>query len=376
MQRYLDHNASSPILPCALEAWKEAALSTPGNPSSMHWAGRQARRILDDARDTLAKHFAVESGAVIFTSGGTEANNLCLAGVLQKRSGTMVVSSTEHPSVLNTATALCQQQQRPLILLKVNGQGQIDAEDANAKINTKTAMVSIMLANNESGVIQPVADVGKHCRALGVPFHVDAVQAVGKIPVSLALLEADFVSCSAHKVGGAKGTGALVQRRGSPLAPWMHGGGQERKRRSGTENIAGAAAFAAALEQCDFSACASLRDSFEQLLLQAMPDISIHGKQVERLPNTSLFSVPGMDGETLLMQLDLAGFAVASGSACSSGKREPSHVLRAMGVSTALARASLRVSFGPEHTTDDATALVQALLRVRILLQKMAGFSR
>ncbi|MDQ6975688.1 MAG: cysteine desulfurase family protein [Mariprofundaceae bacterium] len=373
MQRYLDHNASSPILPCALKAWQEAAVNASGNPSSMHWAGRQARRVLDDARDVLADYFSVESGAVVFTSGGTEANNLCLAGVLGKRTGAMCISSTEHPSVLNTATALCKQQQRPLVLLKVNQHGQIDPDDVCAQINAETAMVSIMLANNESGVVNSLADVGAYCRSLGVPFHVDAVQALGKIPVSFNGVKADFLSCSAHKVGGAKGTGALIQRRGVLLETWMHGGGQERKRRSGTENIAGAVAFAAALNQCDFSACTALRDHFEQVLLTAMPDIVVHGAAATRLPNTSFFSVPNMDGETLLMQLDLAGFAVGSGSACSSGKREPSHVLRAMGVSNPLARSSLRISFGAEHTTEDALALVAALLRVRRLLQKMAG---
>jgi len=373
LQRYLDHNASSPMLACAIEAWQQAALHAAGNPSSMHWAGRQARRVLDDARDEIADYFAIESSAIIFTSGGTEANNLCLAGVLAKRTGAMCIASTEHPSILTTATALCAQQQRALTVLKVNQHGQIDPDDVCAQINKDTALVSIMLANNESGVIHPLASVGAHCRSLGVPFHVDAVQAVGKIPVSLNTLNADFLSCSAHKVGGAKGTGVLIQRRGMPLNTWMHGGGQERKRRSGTENIAGAAAFAAALKACDFTTCAPLRDHFEQLLLTAMPDVMIHGATVERLPNTSFFSVPNMDGETLLMQLDLAGFAVASGSACSSGKREPSHVLRAMGISTALARSSLRISFGTEHSNDDAQALVEALLQVRTLLQKMAG---
>ncbi len=361
------------MLACALEAWQEAALHASGNPSSMHWAGRQARRALDDARDSLADYFAVESSAIIFTSGGTEANNLCLAGVLAKRTGAMCIASTEHPSVLTTATALCMQQQRPLVEFKVNQHGQIDPDDVCAQINADTAMVSIMLANNESGVIHSLASIGAHCRSLGVPFHVDAVQALGKIPVSINTLQADFLSCSAHKVGGAKGTGALIQRRGMSLDTWMHGGGQERKRRSGTENIAGAAAFSAALKVCDFSICASLRNHFEQLLLAAMPDVTLHGATVERLPNTSFFSVPNMDGETLLMQLDLAGFAVASGSACSSGKREPSHVLRAMGVSIALARSSLRISFGTEHTTDDAKALVEALVHIRTLLQKMAG---
>lgn len=373
MQRYLDHNASSPILTVAVEAWTKAATATPGNPSSMHWAGRDARRILDDARDKLASFFSIESSAVIFTSGGTEANNLCLAGVLENRTGPLLISSIEHPSILQTAQILCSQQGRVCTLLAVDADGRVCAEKVCAQITKETAMVSVMLANNETGVIQPVTEIGAHCRALGVPFHVDAVQALGKIDFSMDTLNADFVSVSAHKIGGAKGSGALIQRRGARLAAWMHGGGQERKRRSGTENIAGAAAFAAALGQCDFSSCSTVRDAFEQSLLQTMPDVIIYGQHAPRLANTSLFTVPGMDGETLLMQLDLSGFAVASGSACSSGKREASHVLQAMGVSQLLARGSLRISFAPEHTEEDGDALVQTLLKVRQLLQKMSG---
>ncbi len=374
LKSYLDHNASSPMLPQAIEAWQRAAV-VPGNPSSMHWAGRQARRLLDDARDVIAQHLEVESSAVIFTSGGTEANNLCLAGVLTGNRGKVVISAIEHPSVLNTAKALCAHQQCELVLIAADTQGVIDADKMCAAIDADTVLVSLMLANNETGVIQPVAAVGAHCRQLGVPFHVDAVQGLGKLAVTLEALQADFLTASGHKIGGSKGTGVLVQRRGSRLSGWMHGGGQERKRRSGTENVAGAASFAAALQYCDFSACQNVRDYFESLLITQMPDVVIHGQQASRLGNTSCFSVPGMDGETLLMQLDLAGFAVASGSACSSGKREPSHVLRAMGVDDTLARASLRVSFGPEHDKNDAEALLQSLLHTRKVLQRMAAGS-
>ena len=372
LKSYLDHNASSPMLPQAIEAWQRAAV-VPGNPSSMHWAGREARRLLDDARDVIAGHLEVESSAVVFTSGGTEANNLCLAGVLAGNRGKVVISAIEHPSVLNTAKALCAYNQCELVLVAADAQGMIDADKMCAAIDADTVLVSLMLANNETGVIQPVAAVGAYCRQLGIPFHVDAVQGLGKLTVTPEALRADFLTASGHKIGGSKGTGVLVQRRGARLAGWMHGGGQERRRRSGTENIAGAASFAAALQYCDFSGCQAVRDYFESLLMAQMPDVVIHGQQAPRLGNTSCFSVPGMDGETLLMQLDLAGFAVASGSACSSGKREPSHVLRAMGVSETLARASLRVSFGPEHGRQDAGALLQSLLHTREVLQRMAA---
>ncbi len=362
------------MLPEAIDAWRQAA-SLPGNPSSMHWAGRAARRALDDARDDIAERLGVESSALIFTSGGTEANNLCLAGLLAERAGAIVVSAVEHPSVLRAAEALARTYRRPLVHLPVDAQGCVDPEEACRRIDADTALVSVMLANNESGVVQPVEAIGAHCRRLGVPFHVDAVQALGKLSFTMERLQADFLSCSAHKIGGGKGVGLLVQRRGLHLAPWMHGGGQERGRRAGTENIAGAVAFATALRHCDFSSTQVVRDRFESSLQRHMPDVTIYGAQAQRLPNTSLFSVPGMDGETLLMQLDLAGFAVASGSACSSGKREPSHVLRAMGVSKSLARASLRVSFGPEHRESDAEALLAALIQVRERLREMAGYS-
>jgi len=377
MNRYFDYNATCPMLDAALTAMCDASQHASGNPSSMHWAGRAARRVLDDARDQLARYFGVESGSLIITSGGSEANNMAIYGVLAKApQGRVVTSAIEHPSVLQTMERWCERLGHALCVVRPNAEGLVEADQFCAVLNESTqpvVLASLMWANNETGVIQPVQAVANVCRERKIPFLVDGVQALGKLPTDVAGLGADFVSFSAHKMGGPKGVGLLYVRRGAALEPWLLGGGQERGRRSGTENVPAVAGFAAALGQLDYTQAAAVRDDFEQQLKQSMGDVRVHGEGVARVGNTSMFTVPGMDGETLLMQLDLAGFAVASGSACSSGKREPSHVLRAMGVDERAARSSLRVSFGVEHTREDAGALVKELVRIRTLLKKMAG---
>lgn len=374
MQRYLDYNATCPTLDVALEAMHDAATHASGNPSSMHWAGRSARRVLDDARDKIARYLNVESGCLVFTSGGTEANNMAIFGCLSAaKKGKVVVSAIEHPSVLQTITYWCERLGHELCLVRPQKNGQMDADTFCAQLDERTVMACMMWANNESGVIQPVQHVVEVCKKSSIPVLVDAVQALGKTSVDVSALGADFISFSAHKIGGPKGVGVLAVRRGSQLETWALGGGQERGRRSGTENVPGVAGFAAALGVLHYADTQVVRDGFEKKILASMPDVTIHGSDVERVANTSMFTVPGMDGETLLMQLDLAGFAVASGSACSSGKREPSHVLQAMGVNDRAARSSLRVSFGVEHTASDAEALVDELVRIRSLLKHMAG---
>jgi len=374
LQRYLDYNATCPTLDVALEAMHEAATHASGNPSSMHWAGRSARRALDDARDKIAHHLNVESGSLVFTSGGTEANNMAIFGCLSiVKKGKVVVSAIEHPSVLQTIGYWCERLGHELCLVRPQKNGQVDVDVFCTELNESTVMACLMWANNESGVVQPVQQVVQACKKLSIPVLVDAVQALGKMQVDVSALGADFTSFSAHKIGGPKGVGVLVIRRGVQCETWALGGGQERGRRSGTENVPAVAGFAAALGVLNYTDTETVRDGFEEKLLANMPDVMIHGADVERVANTSMFTVPGMDGETLLMQLDLAGFAVASGSACSSGKREASHVLQAMGVDERAARSSLRVSFGIEHTKDDADALVDELVRIRGLLKHMAG---
>lgn len=374
MQRYLDYNATCPVIDQSLKAATDAAQNAPGNPSSLHWAGRAARKILDDARDTLASYLNVESGSVVFTSGGTESNNMAIDGWLAtQQPGKVVVSAIEHPSVLEPLKAWAGKPGWEVVFVRPEKGGAVDSDKFCAQIDNETRLACLMLANNETGVIQPVQEVADHCMSKGVPFLVDAVQGLGKMQFDLKAIDADFVSLSAHKIGGMKGVGALIVKKGKKLEPLLKGGGQERKRRSGTENVPGAAAFAAALGVLEFADCAEVRNGFEAALQAALPDVVFFGQQGERVGNTTMFSMPDLDGETLLMQLDLAGFAVASGSACSSGKRDASHVLLAMGVSDQQARSSLRISFGPDHTSDDAEALVEALVKIRERLRMMAG---
>ncbi|MDQ6950663.1 MAG: cysteine desulfurase family protein [Mariprofundales bacterium] len=373
-QRYFDFNATCPMLPVAIEAYSDCARQCGGNPSSMHWAGREARRALDDARDVVATYFGVESGAVVFTSGGTESNNLALSGWLARQAPGKVISSMiEHPSVLRPLERWDQRDGWQVTLLRPNHDGVIAASKVAAALDEGVRLVSIMAANNETGVIQPLGEIAALCQQAGVALHVDGVQALGKLEVKKLAAEADFLSFSGHKIGGARGVGGLLVKRGRQLQEQEPGGGQERKRRSGTENVAGICSLAAALGVIDFVAMAPLRDLFENSLLAALPDAVVIGVDAPRTPNTSLFSIPGLEGETVLMQLDLAGFAVASGSACSSGQRRPSHVLMAMGLSPAQARGSIRVSFGSEHDGSDVEALVAALVQVRVRLQAMGG---
>ena len=375
MKRYLDHNATCPPVPVAIEAVAEAAVNAPGNPSSLHWAGRAARCIVDDARDRLAASLGCESGSVVFTSGGTESNNIAIHSTLSTlSSGRVVTTAIEHPAVLEPLARL-EKNGFEIVRVRPDRSGVIPAEKMIEAITPDTNMVCMMLVNNESGAVQPVEAVATHCRKLAIPMLVDAVQALGKCSFRFSELDVDYVSLSAHKIGGPKGIGALLVRRGVKVSELAPGGGQERKRRSGTENVPGIAGFAAALDAIDFSAFAAIRDGFESRLKCTLPEAEIIAADALRTPNTSLILLPGMDGETLLMQLDLAGFAVASGSACSSGKRSASHVLLAMGFSDARARSSIRVSFGPGNSQEDAEALVIALQQCRNRLRKMAGIA-
>jgi cysteine desulfurase len=374
VHRYLDYNATCPATDEAVQAVAETSKNSLGNPSSLHWAGRAARKILDDSRDELAKYIHTEAGSIVFTSGGTEANNMAIHGWLAtQESGKIVVSSIEHPSVLQPLEKWSKKSGWEVICIRPGKDGVVDVDTFCSHIDTDTRLVCLMMANNETGTVQPVAEIANYCREHGVAMLVDAVQALGKMSLDVGKLDVDFVSLSAHKIGGPKGVGALVMKRGRKPEAYLQGGGQERKRRSGTENVPGAAGFAASLGVVDFSACEKVRDGFEASLQASLPDAVIFGGESERLGNTSMFSMPGLDGETLLMQLDLAGFAVASGSACSSGKRDASHVLLAMGISEQQARSSIRVSFGPGHSVEDAEALVGALANIRKRLKMMAG---
>lgn len=359
---YCDYNATAPLRREAREVMN-FVMEVQANPSSVHGAGRNARRIIERARTSIASFIGGRSEDLVFTSGGTEANSLALNGALAKISnGVLLYSDLEHPAVRDIALA----GKYPAQSINVTVSGQLDLEHLSAVLaeldNDQTPFLTIMLANNETGVIQPVAEAARLVREHDGYTHTDAVQAVGKLPVNVGLLGVDYLSMSAHKFGGPQGVGALWFRAGAPLLPQLIGGGQERSLRSGTENLIGIAGFEAALIACDLAddvqKIKSCRDALEAELDD--PHIIFFGQDQARLPGTSCFALEGFKGETQVMAMDLAGFAVSSGSACSSGKVKSSEVLAAMGVSDSLRACALRVSFGYDSDPMEAVALAAA----------------
>lgn len=358
---YLDHNATSPLRPEARAAML-AAIDAAGNASSVHAEGRKARALIDEARETVAAALGCRSDMVVFTSGGTEANNLAIKGARGIRR--LVVSAVEHPSVLESAAAM----PVPIDAVPVSGDGLIDvaALDRLLAVGPAPVLVSVMLANNETGVVMPLSKVVETAKRHGALVHTDAVQALGKIPVRWPLLGVDMMTISAHKLGGPQGAGALVVRDGLELEPLLHGGGQELRRRAGTENAAAIAGFAAAVRAATEEpvGLTELRDSLECELEAAAPDVTIFGAGLQRLPNTSCFALAGLAAETALIAFDLDGVAVSSGSACSSGKVGRSHVLKAMGVAPELVEGAIRVSLGWNSRPADVAHFIVAWRRI------------
>ena len=349
---YLDYNATAPIKPEVVTAVSETMMLA-GNPSSVHGFGRDVRKRIEDAREQIAALIGCSPPELVFTAGGTEANNTALSGAGRR---VLIVSAIEHPAVLRTAEAVAEEH----IVLPVDGEGLLDMASLDKALaaHGPEALVSVMLANNETGVIQPVAEIAARATAAGALVHCDAVQAPGRIPVSFAGLGVDMMSIAAHKFAGPKGIGALVVRSGLEIAPLIHGGGQERGLRGGTENAAGIVGFgtAAQLAQGDLARAgeiAALRDRMESRLRETEPDVVIFSEGASRLPNTSCLTMPGVQSETQVMGLDLAGVAVSAGSACSSGKVEPSHVLRALGAADAVGGCAIRVSMGWATTEEE-----------------------
>lgn len=346
---YLDYNAGAPTRPVVVEA-VSAALGIGGNPSSVHRNGRLARRVIEDAREAVGALVAADPADVIFTSGGTEANNLALLGAV--RGGLvrrLVISAVEHDAVRVAAHAAGV----AVAILPVDGHGVVDlaALDSLLAAGEGRALVSVMLVNNETGVIQPVAQVAEIARRHGALVHTDAIQAAGKLALDVTVLGVDLLSLSAHKLGGPAGVGALVKRAGLELQPLSFGGGQEYGRRPGTENLAGIAGFGAAAlagveDLPQVARIAALRDVLETRLAASLPDARVFGAGAPRVANTSCIGLGGIPAETQVMALDLAGVLVGAGSACSSGKVRPSPVLTAMGESEATARCAIRVSLG------------------------------
>ncbi len=362
---YLDHNATTPVDASVLDAMLPALRQQFGNASSTHWFGQHARALLERARGDVADLIGATPQEIVFTGSGTEADNLALRGVAAgaraKRRG-IVYSGIEHHAVMNTAQALAKEGY-PVEVARVLPDGRVDLDDLASKLSDGTALVCLMLANNETGAVQPVADAARLAHEHGALLHCDAVQGAGKIPIEVEALGADLLALSAHKFYGPKGVGALYVRRGTPMKALIRGGGQERNRRAGTENVAGVAglgrAAVLAREAAGSPTVNGLRDALEARLL-ALPGANVNGTG-ERIGNTTNVSFDGADAEGLVMALDLEGVAVSTGAACAAGAIEPSHVLRAMGMRPGLIQGSLRFSLGRSTTAAEIERAVEAV---------------
>lgn len=373
---YLDNAATTPIDPEVVEAMMPFLTSKFGNASSIHFFGQETRAAVDKARQQVAGLLNARPAEIVFTSGGTEANNLAIRGLIEARSSRatvphIITSAIEHPSVMNVCEGLEKTGVR-VTRLPVYDDGIVRVEDVRAAICDDTMMVSIMTANNEIGTIQPVVEIGKliaELRTFGkkIGFHTDAVQAAGKIPIDVEEIGCDLLTISAHKLYAPKGVGALYIRRGTRLHPQNLGGRQERALRGGTESVPLIAAFGKAAElaeerlSTDAKQMGSVRDEFESRVLERIDKASLNGSRERRLPNISNISFSGVEGEGLLINLDMQGIAVSTGSACSSGSLEPSPVIRALGGNEDLARSAIRFSFGRENSMKDVERLLEVL---------------
>jgi len=366
---YLDAAATAPVREDVLQTIAPLLTRDFGNPSSSHGAGETAARALDYARRTAAGVLGCRPGEIVFTSGGTEADNLAVKGwaLAAPRGRHLVSSAVEHPAVLESLDFLRRVHGFRVTLVPVDAEGRADPEAFRAAVTAETTLCTLMYANNEVGTVQPVAEVGAHCRALGVPFHTDAVQAAGWLPLDVGALGVDAMSISGHKLGAPKGSGLLYVRGSLPLEPLLHGGGQERGRRSGTENVAGAVALAVALArgEAERSEAAErigrYRDHLVRRVLAEVPEAVLTGHPEQRLPGHASFCFPGTSGESVLLELERAGVQCSSGSACAAGRDEPSPVLTAMGYGPDVAGTAVRFSF-PRSVTEAEAALAASVV--------------
>lgn len=363
---YFDHNATTPLAPEVLETMVSCLGQVYGNASSIHHFGQGAKQRLETARRQVASLIRANAAEIVFTAGGTEADNLAVFGVA-RGSKHVVTTSIEHPAVLMAARQL-EREGTAVTRVRAGASGVVNPDDVRRALRPDTALVSIMHANNELGTLQPLAEISRITREAGVPLHADGVQALGKVPVDVDALGVDLYSVSAHKIYGPKGVGALYVRKGIRLSPILFGGHHERDRRPGTENVAGIAAFGAAAEVAgrnlvtDMERLGALRDRFENAALERIPASGINGSRWNRVPNTTNLYFDGIDGEAMVIALDLRGFAVSTGAACSSGAIAPSHVLTAIGLADDRARASMRFSLGRSNTAEQVDALAEAVL--------------
>lgn len=370
---YLDHNATTPVCAEVLASLTQLAENW-GNPSSIHWAGRGPKNLMRDARKSVAQAVNISPLEVVFTSGGTEGNNTVIKGVYQynkihaPEKMHFMCSRVEHPAVIRAMETL-KEWGAEVDFIPVNRQGQIDLDFFQAKLSPQTALVSVMMANNETGTIFPIKKMAALAHAQGALFHSDCVQAFGKIPVDLKDLDVDYASFSGHKFYSLKGSGFLYSKKGSPYVALIEGGAQERHRRGGTENSIGIGALGVVAQRADLVQSKArdlekMRDHMEARILEEIPQVTITAAESLRLPNTSALVLLGADGETMLMSLDIKGFAVSTGAACSSGSPEPSPTLLAMGLSRDEAQNSLRVSLGWETTQAEVDEFIEALKAV------------
>jgi cysteine desulfurase len=379
---YLDHAATTPVDPEVAELMAQVLREVSGNPSSIYAEGRRARALVDEARREVAEAIGAAPAEIVFTSGGTEADNLALRGVLKAREGEadgIVTTAVEHHAVLDTAHDLETHGQARVTVLAVDRDGRVAPVAVAEAIDGRTAIVSVMHGNNEIGTLEPIADIGAICRERGVTFHSDAVQTVGALEVDVRRLPVDLLSVNAHKFYGPKGVGALYIRTGTRIATVQTGGGQEKGRRTGTENVAGVVGLGAAMRiatakrATESARQAVLRDRLIAGIRSRIPDATLTGHPTERLPNSASFCFRGTQGEALVVSLDLEGFSVSSGSACTSGNTDPSHVLLALGLDRDLAQGSLRLTIGRATTDADVEALLAALPPIVARLRAASG---
>ena len=376
MQRYyFDHNATTPVSKAVLDTLLPALAEVYGNASSIHYQGQLAKQRLEMARRQVAALIGCDAREIVFVSGGTEANNLAIFGTVQ-RGQHVITSSIEHPAVLNPCAEL-ERAGIAVTRVAVGRDGVVDPEDIGRALRPNTVLVSIMHANTETGALQPIAEIARLARAAGVTFHVDGVQAVGKIP-DVRALGVDLYSISGHKLYAPKGIGALYVKKGAKLRPLLFGGRHERELRAGTENVPGAMALGRAAQAAsealnsELPRLTALRDRLESELLARVVDAGVNCGHAPRLPNTSNLYFDGIEGEAMVISLDLKGFAVSSGSACSSGAVEPSHVLLGMGLAPDRARSSLRFSLGASNTTEQVDALIEAVAESASRLRELS----
>jgi cysteine desulfurase len=377
---YLDHNATTPVHPAILEAMLPFYKEGFGNASSIHSFGREAKVVLEESREKVAKFLNADPLEIYFTSGGTESDNLAVKGVAwanKKKGNHIITSQIEHHAVLESCKFL-EKEGYEITYLPVDKYGLVDHDELKKSIKKETVLVSIMHANNEVGTVQPMAELAGLAKEKGVYFHTDAVQSTGKMKIDVDELNVDMLSLSAHKFYGPKGVGALYIKRGVRLTPLAHGGHHEKSRRAGTENVPGIVGLAKALEiahsdmQEEEKRLKYLTEVFYKKITERIPDVFLNGHPVLRIPNTMNLSFKGVEGESIILNLDLKGIGVASGSACTSGSLEPSHVLSAMGVPGDLAQSSLRFSFGRSNTMEDVDYVVEILPEIIVKLRAMS----